>query len=93
MPLEDFLVEWKHAKKEFHEIPPVSGFIFFEGSDKKYHDISVELRKPEYDAAHDALKFNIFFLSGDFTEETIDEVTIFIDWQKADLSECVEKIK
>lgn len=78
MPLEDFLSQWSEGQKNFQEVPPNAALVFYEGKGAKFHEVSLELRKPVYDPTHNQLQFNVYLLDK-LEGDVFTEVTLFID--------------
>lgn len=78
MPVEDFLENWNEGQADFQKVPTNSAFVFYEGSNDHYHDVSIELRKPSYNATTNKLSFNIYFVDS-FDKDFVSDITLYID--------------
>ena len=78
MPIEDFLENWSRGQGDFQKVPANSAFVFYEGQDEHSHDVSIELRKPIYNATNNTLSFNIYFIDP-FERDYVTDITLFIE--------------
>lgn len=82
MDVAKFLTGWsKEHKNNFMDNPPNAGVVSFDGSDKKYSEVSVELQSPSYNAQRKTLSFDVKFLGSDTLQEgsRLEEVSVFVD--------------